>query len=56
MSYTNPSWWVMIYFYAKVSFFDNLMKSLDSGWSSVPFPKIKTDPSQQGKNALVFIF
>ena len=48
---------------AKVSFFDNLLKKLDSGSSSqkkylvfVPIPKIKFDTPPQGKNALVFIF
>ena len=35
MGYITPSEWVMIFiFYAKVSFFENLVKKLDSGWSS----------------------
>ena len=48
---------------AKVSFFDNLLKKLDSNsssqkniWFSVSIPKIKFDPPPQGKNAFVFIF
>ena len=50
------------FFYTKGSFFDNLVKKLDSGWSSlknwfsVPVPKIKFDPPPQGKNALVLTF
>ena len=35
MGYRNPSEQVMIFiFYAKVSFFENLVKRLDSSWSS----------------------
>ena len=51
-------------FYAKVLFFENLVKKnlIVAGvlrkniWFSVPVPKIKFDPPPQGKNALVFIF
>ena len=56
MGYTNPSGWIMDFFYTKVSFFQNLMKKIDCGWSSVPVPKIKFDPPPQGKSTLVFIF
>ena len=63
MGHTNPSGWVMIFFYTKVSFFENLVKKLDEAgvlrkntWFSVHVPKIKFDPPPQGKNALVFIF
>ena len=63
MGHTNPSGWVMIFFYTKMSFFENLMKNLIAAgvlriniWFSLPVPKIKFDPSQQRKNALVFIF
>ena len=63
MGHTNPSGWVMTYFYTKVSFSDNLVKNLivagvlrKNIWFSVPVPKIKFDPPPQGKNALVFIF
>ena len=59
MGYTNPSGWEKISFYAKVSFFENLMKNLIAAgvlriniWFSVPVPKIKFDPPPQGKNAL----
>ena len=34
MGHTNPSGWVMIFFNIKMSFFENLMKKLDSGLSS----------------------
>ena len=34
MGHANPSGWVMIFFYTKVSVFENLVKKLDSGWSS----------------------
>ena len=34
MGHKNPSGWVMIFFNTKMSFFDNLMKKLDSGWGS----------------------
>ena len=55
MGYTNASGWIMIFFYTKVSFFQNLMKKIDCGWSSVPVPKIKFDPPRQGKSALVLM-
>ena len=62
MGHTNPSGWV-IFFNTKMSFFENLMKSLIAAgflriniWFSLPVPKIKFDPFQQRKNALVFIF
>ena len=64
MGYTNASGWVMIFFYTKMSFFDNFVKkNLTAAgvfrkdiWFSLLFPKIKLDPPPQGKNALVFIF
>ena len=63
MGHTNPSGWVMIFFNTKMSFFENLMKSLIVAgvlriniWFSLPIPKIQFDPFQQRKNALVFIF
>ena len=34
MGHTNPSVWIMIFFYTKVTIFENLMKKLDSSWSS----------------------
>ena len=34
MGHTNASGWVMVFFYTKVSFFENLMKKFESGWSS----------------------
>ena len=41
-------------------FFDNLVKVTGvlrkNIWFSLPIPKIKFDPSTQGKNALMFIF
>ena len=48
----NPSEWIMIFiFYAKVSFFENLVKNLIAAgvvrkniWFSVPAPQIKFDP------------
>ena len=63
MGYTNPSGWVMSFFYTKVSLFDNLVKNLTVAgvlrkniWFSSPVPKIKFDPLPQGKNALMLIF
>ena len=59
LGHKNPSGWVMIFFNTNMSFFENLMKKLDSGWSfwfSLPVSKIKFNPFQQRKNALVFIF
>ena len=65
MSYTNAYKykWVKVFFYTKVSFFENLMKKLIAAgvlrinmWLSVPIPKIKFEPPPQGKNALVLIF
>ena len=56
MGHTNPSGWVMIFFNTKMSFFENLMKSLIVAgvlriniWFSLPVPKTKFDPSQQRK-------
>ena len=34
MGCSNPSGWVMIFFYTKVTIFENLMEKLDSCWSS----------------------
>ena len=34
MGHTNPSAWIMIFFFTKVTIFENLMKKLDSSWSS----------------------
>ena len=53
----------MIFFYTKVTIFENLMKKLIAAgviknniWFCVPVPKIKFEPPLQGKNALVLIF
>ena len=53
----------MIFFYTKVTIFENLMKKLIAAgvikinlWFFVPVPKIKFDPPLQGKSALVLIF
>ena len=34
MGHTNPSGWVIFFLNTKMSFFENLNKKLDSGWSS----------------------
>ena len=46
-----------------MSFFYNFVKNLTVAgvlrkniWFSLPIPKIKFDPPEQGENALVFIF
>ena len=33
MGHTNPSGWVMIFFYTKVTIFENLVKKVDSDYS-----------------------
>ena len=63
MNYTNASEWVMVFFLHQSVIFENLMKKLIVAgvlrinmWFSVHVPKIKFEPSPQGKNALVLIF
>ena len=63
LGHTNTSGWVMIFFYTKMSVFENLVKNLIVArvlriniWFSLSVPKIKFDPLPQGKSALMFIF
>ena len=64
MGYTNPFGWIMILFFVpKCHFLTIWWKNLTAAgvlrqyiWFSIPVPKIKFDPSPQGKNALVFKF
>ena len=64
MGHTNPSAWIMIFFfYTKVTIFENLMKNLIAAgvlriniWFSIPVPKIKFDPIPQQKNAKKYHF
>ena len=64
MCYTNPFEWVMISFlHQRIIFLTIWGKNLTVAgvlriniWFSLPVPKIKFDPFQQRKNALVFIF